>query len=280
MENKIEVKHLTKKYPQFEIKDLSIGIPKGFVTGFIGRNGAGKSTVISAILSLIHAEGDVLVDNAPTHSYDYLPQVGVVMDPEILGADWKMTDVNAAMKIGYRNWDENLFYEYLERFAIHRNLKVKECSKGMKIKLLLATALAHHPNTLILDEPTSGLDPMMRDEFVGIIQEFMEKEGHTVLFSTHITQDLEAIADYIIHIDNGQLIKAMAKEDYIDSFVLAHMDTKDFEKVKDTPFLGCKTSTVGSTLLLETSDLSILEVDYEATRPTIDQIMTLYGRKQ
>lgn len=199
--NRVEIKNLNKKYSNFLLKNVTFSIPNGYVTGFIGKNGMGKTTTIKSIISLNHYDGSVIFSNTNLHENFDNQKIGVIMDDSFLAKDWDITLVNKAMKVGYDNWNEELFYSYLIRFSINKKMKVKELSRGMKIKLMLAIALSHRAELLVLDEPTSGLDPSMREEFCEIISEYMEDENHTVLFSTHITQDLESIADLsLIHI--------------------------------------------------------------------------------
>jgi len=201
--NKIEIKNLKKDYQNFALKDVNFSIPAGYVTGFIGRNGMGKTTTIKSILSLIQYQGKILSIHDDEKTKLDNQKIGVIMDDSFLAKDWNMELVNQAMKVGYDKWEENTYWNFLEKFNIDRKLKVKELSRGMKIKLMLSIALSHNAELLILDEPTSGLDPSMREEFVEVISDYMQDDQHTVLFSTHITQDLETIADYIVFIDNG-----------------------------------------------------------------------------
>lgn len=203
--NKIEIKNLKKDYQNFALKDVNFSIPAGYVTGFIGRNGMGKTTSIKSILSLIQYQGEILSIHGDGKTKLNNQKIGVIMDDSFLAKDWNMELVNQAMKVGYDKWEENTYWNFLEKFNIDKKLKVKELSRGMKIKLMLSIALSHNAELLILDEPTSGLDPSMREEFVEVISDYMQDDRHTVLFSTHITQDLETIADYIVFIDNGEI---------------------------------------------------------------------------
>ena len=207
--NKIEIKKLKKNYQNFALKDVNFSIPEGYVTGFIGRNGMGKTTTIKSILSLIQYQGEILSIHGDDKTKLNNQKIGVIMDDSFLAKDWNMELVNQAMKVGYDEWNENAYWKFLEKFNIDKKLKVKELSRGMKIKLMLSIALSHNAELLILDEPTSGLDPSMREEFVEVISDYMQDDNHTVLFSTHITQDFETIADYIVFIDNGEIVLAL-----------------------------------------------------------------------
>ena len=278
MDNKIELRGLSKHYHSFSLDGLSFSVPKGYITGFIGRNGAGKTTTLKALLSLIHAEGELLIDGGPVSSLEYLEKVGIVMDEPFLATEWDMDLVNRAMRLGYKGWDEASFFRYLERFSISRRLKVKELSRGMRIKLMLSCALSHGADLLILDEPTSGLDPMMRDEFVDLIKEFVEDENRTVLFSTHITQDLEAVADFIVFIDEGHLVRACSKDAFVDSYRVLRGDRALPDRLGAGLTLGAKVSSVGAEVLVEKDTPCPAGMDVLSEVPTIEKIMTLYGR--
>lgn len=285
MENKIRLNKVSKEFQNFKLGELSFSIPKGYVIGFIGKNGAGKTTTIRSILSLVRVCGEILIDEKPVTDLSYLQDFGIVMDEPFLGKDWTMGIVNEAMKTGYKNWDEKSFWEYLQKFSIQNNMKVGQLSRGMKIKLMLSIAFSHKANVLILDEPTSGLDPQMRDEFVELIQDFMEDENHTVLFSTHITQDLEAIADYIVYIDSGQIVDSCSRDEFIDSYRIlrgdpdAAKDLMGILKQDGERVLGVKETAVGTEILVRKSDLEkIPENEFVVETPTIEKIMMLYGR--
>lgn len=278
MTDKIRAKGLSKNFDKFKLGPNDFAIKKGYVTGFIGKNGMGKTTTIKALLSLINYDGEIFLDGKKIEDLSYLQDVGLVMDDSFLGKDWTLDLVNKAMSVGYENWDEKSFYSYLDKFNLDRNKKVEELSRGMKIKLMLAIALSHQAKILILDEPTSGLDPAMRDELVDMILDFMEDPDNTVLFSTHITQDLDRIADYIVFIDEGQIVFEGLKDEFYDKFLLIKGGLEDFEKIKNIKILGQKMSKVNFEAL-------ILRGDYKENQnlvadvPTIDEIMIYYGRK-
>ena len=278
MTDKIRARALSKNFGKFKLGPNDFAIKKGYVTGFIGKNGMGKTTTIKALLSLINYDGGIFLDFKKIEDLSYLQDVGLVMDDSFLGKDWALDLVNKAMSVGYENWDEKSFYSYLDKFNLDRNKKVEELSRGMKIKLMLAIALSHQAKILILDEPTSGLDPAMRDELVDMILDFMEDEENTVLFSTHITQDLDRIADYIVFIDEGQIVFEGLKDEFYDKFLLIKGGLEDFEKIKNIKILGQKISKVNFEAL-------ILREDYKENQnlvadvPTIDEIMIYYGRK-
>lgn len=238
--NKVEVNNLYKKFSHFTLGENSFSIPRGYITGFIGKNGMGKTTTIKSILSLIHYEGEIFIDGYNANDLTYLQDVGIIMDDSFLSNDWTLNLVNEAMTIGYKNWNEEKFFNFLSRFGLERDAKVKDLSRGMKIKLMLSIALSHEANLLILDEPTSGLDPSMRDELADILQEFVSDENNTVLFSTHITQDLDRIADYIIFIDDGKIVFSDSMEHFKNKYLVVKGGLEDLALLDATNILGMK----------------------------------------
>lgn len=278
--NKIEIKNLKKDYQNFTLKNVNFSIPEGYVTGFIGRNGMGKTTTIKSILSLIQYQGDILSIHDDEKTKLNNQKIGVIMDDSFLAKDWNMELVNQAMKVGYDAWDENTYWEFLEKFHIDKKLKVKELSRGMKIKLMLSIALSHNAELLILDEPTSGLDPSMREEFVEVISDYMQDDNHTVLFSTHITQDLETIADYIVFIDNGEIVLALEKEEFINHFMILKCGLESQNMLDSSAILGQKKTKYNIEYLVKRHAIQDIPNEYVEDEITIDKIMILYGREK
>lgn len=235
MENIIEIKNLKKKYDdKFELGEIDITIPKGVIVGLIGENGAGKTTLIKLMLNIIKSDnGEIKIfgkDNKRKEK-EIKEDIGVVLDnmffPELLNAK----DINNSMKDIYKNWDSKLYFSYLKEFDLPDNKSLKSMSKGMRKKLEIATALAHKPKLLILDEPTSGLDPVIRNEVLDIFQKFIEDEEHGVLLSTHITSDLEHIADEIIFIDKGKKVLQKSRDEIIDNYGILKCDIDYFSNI-------------------------------------------------
>ena len=278
--NKIEIKNLKKDYQNFTLKDVNFSIPEGYVTGFIGRNGMGKTTTIKSILSLIQYQGEILSIHDDEKTKLDNQKIGVIMDDSFLAKDWNMELVNKAMKVGYDVWDESTYWEFLEKFHIDKKLKVKELSRGMKIKLMLSIALSHNAELLILDEPTSGLDPSMREEFVEVISDYMQDDNHTVLFSTHITQDLETIADYIVFIDNGEIVLALEKEEFINHFMILKCGLESQNILDSSAILGQKKTKYNIEYLVKRDAIDETPNEYVEDAITIDKIMILYGREK
>ena len=278
--NKIEIKNLKKDYQNFALKDVNFSIPEGYVTGFIGRNGMGKTTTIKSILSLIQYQGEILSIHGDEKTKLNNQKIGVIMDDSFLAKDWNMELVNQAMKVGYDKWEENTYWNFLEKFNIDKKLKVKELSRGMKIKLMLSIALSHNAELLILDEPTSGLDPSMREEFVEVISDYMQDDNHTVLFSTHITQDLETIADYIVFIDNGEIVLSLEKEEFINHFMILKCGLESQNILDSSAILGQKKTKYNIEYLVKRDAIQEIPNEYVEDEITIDKIMILYGREK
>ncbi len=280
MTNKIEVRNLKKTYDNFVLGENSLEIKKGFITGFIGKNGMGKTTTIKSLLSLINYDGEIIVDGKDVKDLEYLQDVGIIMDDSFLSKDWKITLVNEAMKCGYENWKEEKFFQYIKNFGIEKDKKVKELSRGMKIKLMFSIALSHEANLLILDEPTSGLDPSMRDELTDMLKEFVEDENNTVLFSTHITEDLDRIADYIIFIDDGKIIDSCSKEDFLEKYLILKGGSEDIDLLKNFDLLGIKSNSTSFEALVKKIEKENIPDDLFVENPDINKILVLYGRKK
>ena len=216
----LEINNLTKKYSAFELKSISFQIKAGEVMGFIGRNGAGKTTAIKSILNLIHPDAGnvrILGMDYPDNEDEIKQQIGYVVGGTNYYKRKKLKDIVAITRIFYDNWDDESYRHYLNAFKLDENKKIMELSEGMKVKFYLTLALSHQARLLILDEPTSGLDPVSRDEINEIFRKLAEK-GVAILFSTHITSDLEKCADTITYIKNGELLLSTKKEDFIRHF--------------------------------------------------------------
>ena len=254
MENILEVKDLCKKYKEFELKNVNITLPKGMIMGFIGENGAGKTTTIKAILGITgDYTGEIKLFGLDNRKDDrkIKENVGAVLDdmffPEILTPN----DINTIMKDIYKNWDSKLYFKYLSDFALPRNKAIKTLSKGMRKKLEIATAISHHPKLLILDEPTAGLDPVARNEVIDIFQSFIQNEECSIFLSSHITTDLEHIADYITFINNGNIILSKTREELLEDYGIVKCSKEEFEKIDKKDFIQYKKSKYEYEVLVE-----------------------------
>jgi ABC-2 type transport system ATP-binding protein len=245
-DNLIEVKNLCKRYSDFSLKEVSFDVPSGYVTGFIGPNGAGKTTTIKSILNMVRPDsGELRVLGAEVGERRVGDQVGVVMDAPFYVDEWSITDVESAVAPFYTQWDHDCFNRRLREYNIAADKRVKELSRGMKVKLMLAVALSHGARLLILDEPTSGLDPVARDELCDALSDFVTDENRSVLFSTHITSDLEKIADYIVFILNGRIIYSGTKEKLLESYALVKGGLGDLERIEPSALIGLRKHATG-----------------------------------
>ena len=221
MNDYLEVRNLSKSFEDFQLHDITFTLPKGYIMGLIGPNGSGKTTTIKLILNMLKRTGGevkILGFDNIANEQAAKRNLGVVFDSNYFSDEWKVTQVEKSVSAFYENWDTQKFSEILKRFHIQPSKKVKELSKGMQMKLMLACAFSYDAKLLILDEPTSGLDPVSRDELLHIVSEYIEDGEHSVLFSTHITGDLERVADYITYIRYGELFFSGGKDELIDSF--------------------------------------------------------------
>ena len=280
MENNIEVRQMTKTYPAFRLDRVDLCVPKGSIVGLIGENGAGKTTLIKGMLGLIHPEeGEVLIfgKDTQTSMKEIKKDIGVVLDGSFFMELLKVQAIDTVMKGIYDKWDTALFYDYLERFGIDPSKKIKELSKGMQKKLEILTALSHHPKLLILDEPTSGLDPVVRNEILDIFQDFILDEECSILLSTHITSDLEHIADYLAFIDNGHMIFFETRDKVLDSYGILKCDQQQFERLDPSDVIRYRKNRYNYEVLV--SDRHVIRRTYRDAvieKITIENLMLLY----
>ena len=268
MENNIEVRQMTKTYPAFRLDRVDLCVPKGSIVGLIGENGAGKTTLIKGMLGLIHPEeGEVLIfgKDTQTSMKEIKKDIGVVLDGSFFMELLKVQAIDTVMKGIYDKWDTALFYDYLERFGI------------MQKKLEILTALSHHPKLLILDEPTSGLDPVVRNEILDIFQDFILDEECSILLSTHITSDLEHIADYLAFIDNGHMIFFETRDKVLDSYGILKCDQQQFERLEPSDVIRYRKNRYNYEVLV--SDRHVIRRTYRDAvieKITIENLMLLY----
>ena len=211
----LQVENLTKQYPDFTLDHVSFFVPKGTIMGLIGENGAGKSTTINAILDLINKDDGTVAfwGQELSSSKQIKENIGVVFDGINFYETLTPAKVGKISSAAYKQWDEHLYKEYLKRFQLPVDKEIKTLSKGMKMKLCIAVALSHKPKLLILDEATSGLDPVMRDDILDIFLEFVQDANHSIMMSSHISTDLEKVADYITFIHQGKVVFSKRKDE-------------------------------------------------------------------
>jgi ABC-2 type transport system ATP-binding protein len=223
MSNLIELSNVSKKFDSFTLNNISFSLPKGFIMGFIGQNGAGKTTTIKLILDMLKKDGGSIklfgLDNV-LYKREIMEQIGVVMDSTYYVEEWNLFNLESSISHFYKKWDTGKFHSLIRSFNIDPKKKIKELSRGMKVKLMIAVALSHDANLLILDEPTSGLDAVSRNELMDILSDFIVDENKGVLFSTHITSDLERVADFITFISNGNVVYSGDKDSLLEKYVM------------------------------------------------------------
>lgn len=276
----LDIKNLNKKYEHFHLKNVSFQMKKGYIMGFIGANGAGKTTTIKSILNLTRIDSGeihILGKEMFKHELELKQEIGFAFGDIHFYTRSKIKTLTNVIKSFYHNWDDKAYHNYLRRFNLNENKKIAELSTGMKVKYSLALALSHGAKLLILDEPTSGLDPVARDNLLDIFQELVEDGEISILFSTHITTDLEKCADYITFIDNGQIINSSEKEDFIDTYRLINGKLEQLDSIKDQ-LIAYKKNSFGFTGLIYTRDFDS-SLDLKSTLPNLEEIMIYFSKR-
>lgn len=279
MENILEVKNLCKKYNQFELKNVNLTLPKGMIMGLIGENGAGKTTTIKSILNLTNSTGEINIFGLNVKKYDkkIKQDIGVVLNENFFSEYLNPKDINKIVKNIYKNWDEKLYFKYLEDFKLPQNKISKEFSSGMKMKLKIAVALAHHPKLLILDEPTSGLDPVARSEILDIFQDFIQNGENSIFVSSHITSDLEHIADYITFINDGKIVLSKTRDELLEEYGIVKCSKAEFEKINKKDYVKYKVNRYEYDVLVENKSEFKRKYDFNVIdKPTLEDIMLIY----
>lgn len=278
--NALTVSGLKKKYKDFTLSDVSFEVPQGSIVGLIGENGAGKSTTINAILGVIHRDAghiSIMGSSIDELEPDVKEQIGVVFDgsnyPEILSPK----KVNRVMKNIYHSWDEQTYFRLLKQFSLPLDKQIKKFSKGMKMKLAISVALSHHSKLLILDEATSGLDPIIRDDILDMLLDFVQDEEHSILISSHITSDLEKIADYIVFIHEGQVVFSKPKDELVEQYGIMKCGAAQFDALDKTDIVLYRKVDYEWQVLIENRDKMQRKYPKALIVPaTIDEIMLLY----
>jgi ABC-2 type transport system ATP-binding protein len=237
----LQVENLTKQYPNFKLENVSFSIPKGTIMGLIGENGAGKSTTINAILDLIKKDNGTVTFFGQELSSDPKQRkedIGVVFDSINFYETLTPAKIGKISQVAYKQWDEKVYTDYLKRFLLPNNKEVKTFSKGMKMKLCIAVALSHQPKLLILDEATSGLDPVMRDDILDVFLDFVQDENHSILMSSHITTDLEKVADYITFIHEGKVLFCRTKDELRYNYGIIRCGSATFDVIDKSEILA------------------------------------------
>lgn len=279
----LEIKNLDVSIGDFSLSDINFSIESGTIMGFIGKNGAGKTTLIKSILNMIEkTSGEVLFHGIPMFGNEEIvkAKIGIVFDSLIYPLNLKPKKIKKMISPFYKTFDSEQFDELMKRFELDPKKKLSTYSKGMQMKFGVVMALCHNPELIILDEPTAGLDPIARAEVIDLLLDLMQNENRSILFSTHITSDLEKIADYITMIHNGKIVFSKGKDEMLDNYILVQIEKESMTEAIKAEFIGLKETTFGYQGLC-TKDLKLQNLaGVKTARPTIEDIMVYMGAKK
>ena len=273
MTNCIEIKGLVKDYRTFTLGPIDLTVPGGSILGLIGENGAGKTTLIKSMLGIVKPAGGsvTLLGADPDRAKE---DIGVVMDDCFFSEYLRVKDVNSVLSRVYKGWDKGLFTDYLDKFGLAGTKNIKELSRGMRMKLSLAAALAHKPRLLLLDEATAGLDPVVRDEILDEFLAFVSDENHAILISSHITSDLEKVADYIAYLHQGQLLMCDEKDQLLETYGRLVCTKADLDQVDKGYIVTTRKSQYSTEALIRhKSDFKRLYPRLTVEPVTLDELM-------
>jgi len=274
MEKILEIKDISKKYNDFALDNVSFNLDRGYVMGFIGPNGAGKSTTIKLIMNLIRKDSGYI----KVFGLDSVKDEKEIKELLFFSYFYEELTCESMKKIiapFYKRWDEKLYKKYMDEFSLPRDKKIKELSKGMRMKYSIILALSHNAELIIMDEPTSGLDPVVRAEILDIFRDIIQDENKSLIFSSHITMDLEKIADYITFINNGKIVFSEEKDSIIESYGIVKGDKDLLDRDIEKEFIGVKKNKFGFEALTSNKEKTkkIFGNKVIIERPTIDDIM-------
>lgn len=274
--NALEVRGLRKEYQNFELQDINFELPKGYIMGYVGQNGAGKTTTLSSIMHLVRADaGDVNVDGIRFEEDEvaYKEAIGYIGDSASIMPDFTLKNVRTILKDFYPTYQAQKFDALAKKWKLPDKKKVKDFSRGMKVKLMFAMVLSRETKLLILDEATNGLDPVVRQEILQLLQEYISDGEHSVLFSTHMLSDLEDIADYIFFINGGKQIFFETREELQEKYVLVKGGQEDLTAKARKLLIGVQESGMGFEALAKADDVVCLSADCLVEKTTIDKIV-------
>lgn len=280
----IHIKELKKSYDDFTLDINNLEIKEGYITGFIGPNGAGKTTTIKCILDMVKPhEGEVRVLGYDINENPYIKEdIAYIGDVSGFLEEGKLKNIKKSIQNFYSDWDEQVYKTYISKFKLNENKKYQDLSKGQQKQFELAIAFAHHPKLLIMDEPTANLDPIVRNEFIEIIQDVMEKENVSVFYSTHITSDLDKCADYIVLIDEGKILLQGEKDELLEEHVIIKGKKELFDEEIKNEFIGIKNNSFGFEGMIygtkKAFELFGKEAVYE--KCTLEDILLYYTRQE
>lgn len=249
----IEIKDLVKQFDNFKLGPINLTIPKGTIVGYIGQNGAGKSTTIKLLLGLLNKDsGEIkILDEINPSSIGLKDKLGIVFDDLLVPEEMTLIDVEKFCSRVYSKWNKNSFYKFKEKFNLPEKKIIKNYSRGMKMKLSMAVALSHNAELLILDEATSGLDPIVREEILDLLLDFMQDENHTILISSHILSDLEKVADYIAFINDGKILFMETKDELKENYGICTLSNEEVTSIDGEAIVGRRVHSFGQELLVK-----------------------------
>jgi ABC-2 type transport system ATP-binding protein len=271
----LSINHLHKKYESFWLKDVSFAMQQGKIMGFIGRNGAGKTTTLKSMLNLVHADSGSIRFfgmNMQEHEFEIKQRISFIFGSVNYYQQKKVSTITDVYRRFYKNWDEPVYQDYLTRFALDPKKKISQLSQGMSIKYALALALSHHAELFILDEPTSGLDPVSRDELLTIFTDLVDREGASILFSTHITSDLDKNADDITYLKNGEILATQEKQKFVDDYRMIKGSADQANAVLKQKIIGCTERKGELSGLICTTDADAFQA-FAVTPAELESIM-------
>lgn len=280
MENALEIKGLKKVYDRFVLEGINLTLPQGCIMGFIGENGAGKSTTIKLILGLIKKNGgeiNILGSTMDNNEESIKEHIGAVIDESCFPDNLCINDINMILKNIYKTWDIQKFLYYADKFSLPVKEAVKNYSRGMKMKLSIAVALSHDSKLLILDEATSGLDPIIRDEILDVFLDFIQDETHSIFMSSHIISDLEKVCDYITFIHEGKIIFCESKDELKEKFGILKCSENEFLNLDKSVMKGYRKNSFGIEALVYKDRV---RKDYTIDNASIEDIMLYYIKEQ
>lgn len=276
----LKIENLSKKYPAFHLNNVSFSLEKGKIMGFIGRNGAGKTTTLKTMLKFVHPDsGNVSINgfDINTNEFDVKNSIGFVSGLDGFYGNKKLKKVTSVTKKFFSNWNDQLYNELVEKFNLDENKLIKQLSAGMKVKYQIAIAMSHDAKLLILDEPTSGLDPVSRDELVLLFQDYVNDGEHSILFSTHITSDLEKCADFITYIKKGEIIKSCDLNTFKNDYLMICGKEEVLTDEMKTKLIGMHSHNQEFEGLIEIKNKDFF-AGCEINQPTLDDIMVHFER--
>ncbi|MCQ2592042.1 MAG: ABC transporter ATP-binding protein [Treponema sp.] len=270
-----KIENLCKKYPTFTLDNVCLSLEEGNIMGFIGRNGAGKTTTLKSMLQFVHPDsGEVFINgfNIKTNEFDVKNSIGFVSGLDGFYNLKKIKTVTNVAKKFFKNWNDELYYSLLQKFNLDENKLIKSLSAGMKVKYQIALAMSHDAKLLILDEPTSGLDPVSRDELVLLFEDYVADGKHSILFSTHITSDLEKCANYVSYIKNGKILKSCSLKDFRDGYLLVSGEKALLKEELKSKIIGLHFHQDQFEGMIESENQQLF-TDYTISAPSLEDIM-------